>query len=429
MKLEPYKKLFSIETQRACYDNSDVYEEGTSELYDTNISTNLLATIDEDDEVEESDVSKLLKMISYDYEPGEINKLKDSLKLDNSEIDTLLKKIRDADNDMLKRYREIRQTNLVHLLRGFDHPLLVKDVQKQPSEQYRKNKKVVITKDMFDSVVEITAKRMSIMMQNNGATVKYISETIEELVKYKSEGYFADDPTGDKKSQFINEFCDRVSDLIKSDSLYKEIAAVRDKVEMSYTDKNKRVKIIDFPDDVETVFGGGAVNGFGVRKPYERKRNGKVNKEYDLDTTGDFFIFDYYLEYKAGEADYGYSCIELDIDESPYKIVNDYAGVFENIKNHTSILEEQIKKSIETLDKLGKNLEDIMKNDEIVPIGRGSLEGIILRTIHYIHLSYNKSSTPYFDGNFFATYNLIGAVINTYKIMMRMLNDHLTPIK
>ena len=51
MKLEPYKKLFSIETQRACYDNSDVYEEGTSELYDTNISTNLLATIDEDDEV------------------------------------------------------------------------------------------------------------------------------------------------------------------------------------------------------------------------------------------------------------------------------------------------------------------------------------------------------------------------------------------
>jgi hypothetical protein len=29
---------------------------------------------------------------------------------------------------------------------------------------------------------------------------------------------------------------------------YKEIAAVRDKVEMSYTDKNKRVKIIDFPD-------------------------------------------------------------------------------------------------------------------------------------------------------------------------------------
>ena len=51
MKLEPYKKLFSIETQRACYDNSDAYEEGTSELYDTNISTNLLATIDEDDEV------------------------------------------------------------------------------------------------------------------------------------------------------------------------------------------------------------------------------------------------------------------------------------------------------------------------------------------------------------------------------------------
>lgn len=51
MKLEPYKKLFSIETQRACYDNSDVYEEGTSELYDTNVSTNLLATIDEDDEV------------------------------------------------------------------------------------------------------------------------------------------------------------------------------------------------------------------------------------------------------------------------------------------------------------------------------------------------------------------------------------------
>lgn len=51
MKLEPYKKLFSIETQRACYDNSDVYEEGTSELYDTNISTNLLATIDEDDDV------------------------------------------------------------------------------------------------------------------------------------------------------------------------------------------------------------------------------------------------------------------------------------------------------------------------------------------------------------------------------------------
>jgi hypothetical protein len=101
---------------------------------------------------------------------------------------------------------------------------------------------------MFDSVVEITAKRMSIMMQNNGAAVKYISETIEELVKYKSEGYFADDPTGDKKSQFINEFCDRVSDLIKSDSLYKEIAAVRDKVEMSYTDKNKRVRIIDFPD-------------------------------------------------------------------------------------------------------------------------------------------------------------------------------------
>jgi hypothetical protein len=166
-----------------------------------------------------------------------------------------------------------------------------------------------------------------------------------------------------------------------------------------------------------------------VRKPYERKRNGKVNKEYDLDTTGDFFIFDYYLEYKAGEADYGYGCIELDIDESPYKIVNDYAGVFENIKNHTSILEEQIKKSIETLDKLGKNLEDIMKNDEIVPIGRGSLEGIILRTIHYIHLSYDRSSTAYFNGNFFATYNLIGAVINTYKIMMRMLNDHLTPIK
>lgn len=28
-----------------------MYEEGTSELYDTNISTNLLATIDEDDEV------------------------------------------------------------------------------------------------------------------------------------------------------------------------------------------------------------------------------------------------------------------------------------------------------------------------------------------------------------------------------------------
>ena len=51
--------------------------------------------------VEESDVSKLLKMISYDYEPGEINKLKDSLKLDNSEIDTFLKKIRDADNDTL----------------------------------------------------------------------------------------------------------------------------------------------------------------------------------------------------------------------------------------------------------------------------------------------------------------------------------------
>ena len=51
MKLEPYKKLFSIETQRACYDNSDVYEEGTSELYDTNVSTNLLATIDEDDDV------------------------------------------------------------------------------------------------------------------------------------------------------------------------------------------------------------------------------------------------------------------------------------------------------------------------------------------------------------------------------------------
>lgn len=51
MKLEPYKKLFSIETQRACYDNSDVYEEDSVGLYDTNVSTNLLANIDEDDEV------------------------------------------------------------------------------------------------------------------------------------------------------------------------------------------------------------------------------------------------------------------------------------------------------------------------------------------------------------------------------------------
>ena len=54
MKLEPYKKLFSIETQRACYDNDNVYQEDSNGgLYDTNVNNNLLINIDVDDEVGE----------------------------------------------------------------------------------------------------------------------------------------------------------------------------------------------------------------------------------------------------------------------------------------------------------------------------------------------------------------------------------------
>lgn len=52
MKLEPYKKLFSIEIQRSCYDNVDIYEEDENgQLYDTSV-TESFGSIDEDESTE-----------------------------------------------------------------------------------------------------------------------------------------------------------------------------------------------------------------------------------------------------------------------------------------------------------------------------------------------------------------------------------------